>query len=120
MNKAQQRCCKQAEHGRKLMALFGLSSDTNPLDLYNQLHRIEARAHTYAERVCNGEIDPTEAHDASILRSVRRVLGNTDIPIIINSDPHGYALTIPNTWMREHQARLYSDWSGFGIICPDF
>jgi len=124
MNKAQQRYSAQYQHGERLKALFRLFASTDSLELYNKLHRIEARAHNYAERVCNGDIEPTDeqdaAHDASILRSVRKILGYADIPIIINGDPRGYALKIPDKWVREHKANIYTDMGGYGIICPDF
>lgn len=130
MNAHKERIWSQTtDHGRKLIVLFGLPESTNPRELCKALHRIEARAHTYAERVCNGDISPTDeqdtAHDASILRSVRRVLGDRvnapdGVPIIINGDPRGYALKIPDDWMREHNADLYRDMGGYGILCPDF
>lgn len=111
------------EHGRRLIALFGLPADTDPHALYYALHRIEARAHTYAARLCNGDISPTDeqddAHDASILRSVRKLLGDK-VPIVINGDPRGYALKIPDDWVRDHNAEIHRDMGGYGIICPDF
>ena len=115
------------DHGRKLIALFGLPDNTDPQALYYALHRIETRAHRWAERVCNGDISPTDAedenHDARILAAVRGLLNGRmtpNVPIIINGDPRGYALKIPDDWMREHNADLHRDWGGYGIICPDF
>jgi hypothetical protein len=108
----------------RLIRLFGLPSGTGPRSLYAALHRIEARAHRYAERVCNGDIDPTdaqvEAHDVLVLRSVRRLIGDA-VPVEVNGDPRGYALKIPDEWMRAHpDVDLYRDMGGYGIICPDF
>ena len=109
------------EHGKKLIALFGLPSDTDPHALYYALHRLEARAHSYAERACNEDLgdEAIEKHDASILRSVKALLGDK-VPIMLNGDPRGYALKIPNDWMAKNNADLHKDWGGYGIICPDF
>jgi hypothetical protein len=115
------------EHGRKLIALFGLPEDTDPQALYYALHRIEARAHTYSERACNDEhFDTSEEadakRDASILSAVDRILHHVGkgIPVIVSGDPRGYALKIPNDVMRDRAIDLHTDWGGYGIICPDF
>ena len=114
-------------HGQKLIKLFGLAPETDPVGLYWALHRIEARAHTYAERACNDKsFDTSEEADAkrdvSILRAVDRLLHHVkrEIPIFVNGDTRGYALKIPDRWMREHNADLQRDMGGYGIICPDF
>ena len=37
-----------------------------------------------------------------------------------NGDARGYALKIPDNYMRENNIRLFTDWGGNGILAPDF
>lgn len=40
-------------------------------------------------------------------------------PIFVNCDPRGYALKIPNEYVRGHELDIHKDWGGYGIIAPD-
>lgn len=111
-------------HGFNLIRVFGMPEGTSPVALYKRLHRIEAEAHTFAERYCNGEV--TEEQDAkkeaSILKRLDAILGFNEkgIPVLVNSDPRGYALKIDDAYVREHNLDIHRDWGGYGILAPDF
>lgn len=112
------------QHGEDLKQVFGLGVDVDPLILCKRLRRIEAEANKWACDLCNGLISPTdddcEIHHDRIIAKVRAALGDDGrVPIKINNDPRGYALKIPDTWVREHNARIHTDWGGYGILAPD-
>lgn len=110
-------------HGQNLIALFALAPDTDPVVLCKQLRRIEHTAHRAAEAYCNGDLSTAgwEAFEAQALAKVDKLLGFTarQVPVFINGDPRGYALKIRDSYMREHQATLYRDMGGYGILAPD-
>lgn len=64
-------------------------------------------------------------HGDQLLSRVRKLLFGTrpgqvlGVPVFLNRDPRGYALKIDDEWMRKHDAKLYRDWGGYGIIAPD-
>ncbi len=51
--------------------------------------------------------------------SIRSTKGNAPIPVFINRDPRGYALKINDEWMRANNAKLETDWGGYGLIAPE-
>lgn len=110
-----------SRHGENIKALFGIEGD--PVNVCRKLRRIERRGEAFALRCCNGpewpSEDAQEAEAAAILAAARAVLGDR-VPVILNRDPRGYALKIPEGWMREHaEARIHRDGGGYGIIAPD-
>ena len=119
------------KHGFDLLRIFHPSTmydvgEIGPVELCRKLHRIELQAHRYAERVCNGEIDPTEAEDArweaNILGQVDRLLNfrAAGIPVFINGDPRGHALKIDDKYVRDNNLEIERDWGGYGLIAPEF
>ena len=110
-----------AAHGERLKALFGLPAETNAIELYKQLHRIETRAHRRMEIQCSGpehaiKTDAEmERFEYLIMQIVRRLLPNESVPIVINGDPRGYALKIDLSTGEQ----LHRDMGGYGIIAPD-
>lgn len=106
------------QHGRNLISLFGLPTDTDPVKLAKQLRRIEARAQRIAENYCNiaNYGDLVDGEIAKIGKSIARVIGadNAD-RVWVNLDPRGYALKINLT----KGETLYSDLGSNGIIAPD-
>ena len=114
-------------HGERLKALFGLPAETNAIELYKQLCRIETRAHRRMEIQCSGPAHAVktdaemERFEYLIMQAVRRLLPDENVPIEINGDPRGYALKIPDDWMYLNNVTdLHRDMGGYGIICPDF
>jgi hypothetical protein len=94
------------------------------VDLYARLHRIEAEAHSFAERECNEQLPDgaSERKDASLLKRLDALLGfrEAKIDVFINGDPRGYALKISDACMRAKGLDLYTDMGGHGLLCPDF
>ena len=41
------------------------------------------------------------------------------VPIFLNGDPRGYALKIPDDYVRDNDLNIHRDWGGYGIIAPD-
>jgi TPP-dependent trihydroxycyclohexane-1,2-dione (THcHDO) dehydratase len=112
------------QHGFKLIRVFNLPAATSPVELCKKIHRIEAEAHRFAERYCNGEV--TEEEDAkketSVLKRLDAILNFKvqGIPVFVNGDPRGYALKIKDDYVREHNLDIYRDWGGYGILAPEF
>jgi len=118
---------RRMNHGYALMRIFPKVKDLfqgRPMDLYKYLHRIEAEAHSWAERCCNEDIpeDKQTRKDASILRRLDELLGwkEAGIPVFVNGDPRGHALKIDDAYVKEHKLEIACDWGGYGLICPDF
>ena len=115
-------------HGENLLHLFPRATERDPVKLCKKLRRMEAKAQEIALRLCNGPEfpggdDEVDALTSAILAKVNAILGNSGpdaVPVFVNRDPRGYALKIDDVWMHNKQARIYSDWGGYGIIAPEF
>jgi hypothetical protein len=116
-------------HGENLLHLFPNANEKDPIALCKKLRRLETKARRITTDYCNGEFDAGENGeklDAAldpILAKVNAILGNSGpdaVPVFVNRDPRGYALKIDDVWMHNKQARIYSDWGGYGIIAPEF
>jgi hypothetical protein len=112
-------------HGLALQRIFPKTKLCGgPVTLYKRLHRIEAEAHSFAERECNEQLPEgaSERKDASILKRLDAILGfkAAGIPVFVNGDPRGYALKIDDAYVKEQGLEIYRDMGGYGIICPDF
>jgi len=107
------------QHGNNLNAIF--NTGIEPVKLCKQLRRLELKANKIATDWCNGDIDNDLADDLAgeILAKVVKVLGNK-YPVKFNGDARGYALKICDNVVRENNLKIYTDWGGYGIICPDF
>ena len=109
-------------HALALQRIFPKAKNTSPLDLYARLHRLEAEAHTFAEKCCNEDVpeDKQTRKDASILARLDAILGfkNAGIKIVLNGDPRGCVIKIDDACMREKNIELHRDWGGYGIIAP--
>ena len=129
-------------HGRQLLAIFPDADERDPVKLCKRLRRLEGEGHRFAERCCNHPIDDEvrERVIASILRRVRKLLGDHEGRVWLNGDPRGYALKIN---LRDCEwcggagdaayddaakcevchgvgrERLATDWGGYGIIAPE-
>ena len=118
------------KHGEDLIQYFNIPPDTDkpgfafsfPVRLCRRLRTLEARAHRYAERLCNGpEIPEAEVEkiEKSIDLALVRIIGKEGAAkCFINTDPRGYALKICEERSKFWQG--YKDWGGYGIIAPDF
>jgi len=110
-------------HGRRVIKLFSLPEDTDPMELCKKLRRIEKSAHVDAERYCNGYWDMDtydKARDKKLVK-LDGILGfkAKGIPVFINGDPRGYALKVHDSWMAGKSTLLQRDWGGYGLIAPD-
>ena len=112
------------KHGLALQRIFPATKHLGPVTLYKRLHRLEAEAHSFAEKCCNESVadDVQERKDKSILKRLDAILGfkATGVPVFLNSDPRGYALKIKDSYVREHNLDISTDWGKYGIICPEF
>ena len=129
MSTKKQRQAEQIKaHGENLLHLFPRATERDPIKLCKKLRRMEAKAQEIALRLCNGPEfpggdDEVDALTGAILEKVNAILGNSGpdaVPVFVNRDPRGYALKIDDVWMHNKQARIYSDWGGYGIIAPEF
>jgi len=75
---------------------------------------------------CNGVSQPTEAQEKKRNQRVLKQL-NDMLPglktIFLNGDPRGYSLKISSEEakeLRDKGINIYTDWGGYGILCPDF
>lgn len=110
-------------HGRDLLAIFPNAIEQDPVKLCKKLRRLESKGAAIALRLCNGPEyaeGEQERITYDLLRKVNILLANANTPIFINLDPRGYALKIPDEYMRAHDIKLHRDWGGYGIIAPDF
>lgn len=117
------------KHGNSLNAIFNTGIDS--VKLCKNLRKLEIKAAKLATDYCNGEngvdTENWELKCAPILAAVRKLLfvnGMTNTPldwcIFINGDARGYSLKISDKYVRENKLNIYTDWGGYGIICPDF
>ena len=123
-------------HGENLLHLFPNATERDPIALCKKLRRLEAKASRITTDYCNGDFDAGENGEkldaalSAILAKVNATLGNPgsvgirlggrpNVPVFINRDPRGYALKIDDVWIHNKQARIYSDWGGYGIIAPE-
>lgn len=114
------------EHGENLLKIFPDATEQDPVALCKKLRRLEARASSFALRLCNGPEFATEdeADECGnrILEQVKNLLfgmGPENVTVILNRDPRGYALKIDDRWMQAHNPKLHRDWGGYGIIAPE-
>ena len=113
------------EHCQKIIKLFSLPENTNINALWYELNRIERKAHAFSECHCAGSgLSETEelAEGEKILKYLDSLLGfrKLNIPVFLNSDCRGYALKIEEKWVQDNNAKISTDWGGFGILCPKF
>lgn len=106
------------EHGNQLNAIFNTGLDA--IALCKKLRIIERKQDVANTDYCNGYIscDQFNTIKNRTRKRILKLLGD-NVPIIINSDPRGYALKIDDAFMYKHQPKLMRDWGGFGIIAPD-
>lgn len=107
------------QHGNNLNTIF--NTGIEPVKLCKKLRTLELKASKVATDWCNGIIDTENIEDytAPILAAVGKILG-TNYPVQFNGDARGYSLKISDKIVRENNLRIYTDWGGYGIICPDF
>ena len=115
-------------HGNNLLVIFPATTVTDPIELCKKLRRLEAQAHAFGLRLCNGPEFASEDEPDSIceklLDKVNALLGyrsGDGVPVFVNRDPRGYALKISECWMTANKVtRLHRDWGGYGILAPEF
>lgn len=117
---------RMRRHGENLLRIFPNATERDPVKLCKKLRRIEAEAHAFALRLCNGpEFDEGEADEIGdeIHDRAKRLLfgepGFSAVRVMLNRDPRGYALKIPDADMAKFSLVLHRDWGGYGIIAPD-
>lgn len=106
------------KHLQTLSQLAGLDYPY-PFELFKTLQRLERKANRLATMDCNGEGNPDkiEKQLQKIEKKVRELLPNVKT-FFINGDPRGYSLKV-----GEDEAKslgMWSDWGGYGILCPEF
>lgn len=108
---------KVYDHGEKLNKIFGLSE--NPILLCKRLRRIEKIGHKLSEDYCNGIKQDIDLELHKLYDKVIKLLGNTKIPINLNTDARGYFLKINNQYVKDNNLNIPIDWGGYGLIAPD-
>lgn len=109
-------------HGARLNGIFG--TEYGNIQLCKKLRRLEVKAHTMAEKSCNGKLAEGEEEmvENKILASLDKILKfrAKGVPVFVNLDARGYSLKIDDEWMRSKNCTLLSDLGGYGLIAPDF
>ena len=111
------------EHGENLNVIFP-NAEKQGAELCKALRLLEGKASRNALLLCNG-CDMTTLHECensleALEARTRKLLGvGDDFPLFINRDPRGYALKILDEYVRDAQARIHTDWGGYGILAPD-
>jgi hypothetical protein len=114
----------KARHINNLATLFGLKPEFTA-DLYKHLQRIERDGHKLAERYCNGDVDSAhvETCTAKLKSNLLATLSYAKQDVVrqlqFNFDPRGYFLKLNDDYMRANKIEIYTDWGGYGIICPE-
>jgi hypothetical protein len=110
-------------HGQNLLAIYPGATERDPVKLCKKLHRLESQASALATHYCNGtggiNTDNWEEKTAPTLARVQKILGDGPA-VFINGDARGYALKINEETVRDMGLKIYTDWGGYGIICPEF
>jgi len=116
---SRQRAARITEHIWKLETIFP-GATVRGGALWDRLHRLEAEAHSAAERYSSY---PTpegyiEKKTASILRRLDELLRfrEAGVPVFVNWDPRGYVLKIEEGYARK--LNIERDWGGYGILVP--
>ena len=111
-------------HGNELLRLFPLAKERDPVALCKKLRRLEAKAHAFALRGCNGPEWPSEeaqqAEADAIMAKVNDLLDEPQYDGMkpwLNRDPRGYALKI--TRPAEVETSLVLDWGDDLIVAPE-
>ena len=113
------------KHGETLLNIFTTAKEQDPIKLCKKLHRLEREAHKLAMDYCNGEngvnSENWEEKSEEILIRAKMFLNVTDgYPIFLNGDARGYALKIKDSYVRDMQLAIHTDFGGYGILAPDF
>jgi len=117
-------------HGRILQGLFPATLHLTPGALCRKLRRAECALARFNTDACNREVTDREIQaESDTVERVKALLwGPSDSkpdnvpPLKFNTNPMGYALKIPDRWMRDNRDRvdgLCRDWGGYGIIAPE-
>lgn len=141
MNKHDRMYEQIRKHGENLNQVFGLNED--PVKLSKKLHALELKANRAATCLLNtntldrieltrqeeqtGNVkqateDEQEVFFENILNKVDKILNfkAQNIPVYINYDARGYTLKIKESYVRDNNLKIYTDWGGYGILAPDF
>lgn len=108
-------------HVSNLKKLFPRLRKLDDADALSKLYRLEAKQSRLAVAYCNGELKMEEYLDRSeqVISQAIDLLGPRSKPIIeANGDPRGYALKLDEEWSRDK--KIYRDFGGYGILCPEF
>lgn len=114
------------KHGVNLNRIF--NTPFVAVDLCKKLFRLENKAHRLTEDECNTGADH-EAELNKILAQVKDILFPGGInesnqaladAIFINGDPRGYTLKIKDSYVRENNLAIHTDFGGYGILAPEF
>lgn len=119
MTQAQKTAMNEAivKHGINLNNIF--NTGLSPYRLCSQLRAYERKAEIFTTDECNTGKKHEQQLNA-ILYKVKKLLKTDCDAIFINGDPRGYALKIKDSYVREHNLKIYTDWGGYGILAPDF
>lgn len=78
-----------------------------------------------AEKYCNGDIDSTEIEKyenklkKNLLETLKYAKSDSVREIFFNYDPRGYFLKFNDSFIRNNNHEITTDWGGYGIICPE-
>jgi hypothetical protein len=113
-------------HVCNLQKLANVSTYHEAFLIYKKLHRIEARMNRIFTDECNGYLelneDQEEKRNQRVIKQLNDMLPGLKT-IFLNGDPRGYALKISSEEARELRDKginIYTDWGGYGILCPEF
>ena len=124
------------QHGANLNAIFNTVFDNKAL--CSKLFHLENKANRAATCLCNTNTlnylelprgysikEATEVEVEKffndILKKVYKILGEKAKDIVfINYDPRGYTLKIRDSYIKENNIKIFTDWGGYGILAPDF
>lgn len=104
-------------HGINLNKIF--NTGLSPYRLCRQLRSFERQAEILTTDECNTGRDHEDELN-NILSKVKKLLKTDLDAIFINGDPRGYSLKIKDSYVREHNLKIHTDWGGYGILAPDF
>ncbi len=110
-----------AEHEENLSKFFNHNIN------YEELKKLDDKAHIFAEHCCSYEISEIEQEEQEkyFMSELLALIGshNKD-KVFYNGDPRGFTFKIPhelvNKFYETDKISIYRDWGGYGIIAPDF
>jgi hypothetical protein len=124
MTTKQKRKELRAKHLKNLSVIFGIEGELLEV-CFRSLKDIEHAGRIAATKYCNGELTENERTfylnklKNNFLASLKYAKSGAVNNCFFNWDPRGYFLKINDSYIRENNLIIETDWGGFGIICPE-